>query len=140
MGIDSLQATRTVHWPPGPYVPRVDRFGSPVHQVAGSPDFLMFILDTILIGGLRFVFDKIAAAVDTELNDDTHLRDELLAAQMRVELGEMSEADFEVFEADILARLREIRESRQGAGPAELKPSEYTITGIDATFEGDEHT
>ena len=27
----------------------------------------MFILDTILIGGLRFVFDKIAAAVDTEL-------------------------------------------------------------------------
>ena len=31
----------------------------------------MFILDTMLVGGLRFVFDKIAAAVDTELNDDT---------------------------------------------------------------------
>jgi hypothetical protein len=100
----------------------------------------MFILDTLVIGGLRFVFDKIAAAVDTELNDDTHLREELLAAQMRVELGEMSEQDFEAFEADILARLREIRDRRQGSAPAALSPSEYKITGIDATFEGDEHT
>jgi Gas vesicle protein G len=100
----------------------------------------MFILDTLVIGGLRFVFDKIAAAVDTELNDDTHLREELLAAQMRVELGEMSEKDFEAFEADILARLREIRDRRQGSAPAALSPSEYKITGIDATFEGDEHT
>ena len=99
----------------------------------------MFILDTVLIGGLRFVFDKIAAAVDTELNDDTHLREELLAAQMRVELGEMSQADFEVLEADVLARLREIRDRRQG-GAAALSPSDYKITGIDASFEGDEHS
>ena len=100
----------------------------------------MFILDSVLIGGLRFVFDKIAAAVDTELNDDTSLREQLLAAQMRVELGELSQDDFEVFEADILARLREIRDRRQGSGPAALSPTEYKITGIDATFEGDEHT
>ena len=100
----------------------------------------MFILDTILVGGLRFVFDKIAAAVDTELNDDTHLRDQLLAAQMRVELGEMSEGEFEVFEADILARLREIRDRRQGAGAATLSPNDYKITGIDATFGGDENS
>jgi hypothetical protein len=98
----------------------------------------MFILDTILVGGLRFVFDKIAAAVDTELNDDAHLRDQLLAAQMRVELGEMSEDEFQVFEADILARLREIRDRRQGAGT--LSPGDYKITGIDATFGGDEHS
>jgi hypothetical protein len=100
----------------------------------------MFLLDALLIGGLRFVFDKIATAVDTELNDDTALRDQLLAAQMRVELGEMSEQDFASLEADILARLREIRDRRQGSGPAALSPSEYKITGIDATFEGDEHT
>ena len=98
----------------------------------------MFILDTVLIGGLRFVFDKIAAAVDTELNDDTALREQLLAAQMRVELGELGEKEFAVLEADILVRLREIRDRRQGGGAA-LSPSEYTITGIDATFEGDEH-
>jgi hypothetical protein len=100
----------------------------------------VFILDTMLIGGLRFVFDKIAAAVDTELNDDTALHEQLVAAQMRVELGELSQTEFEAFEADILARLREIRERREGGAPAALSPSDYKITGIDATFEGDEHT
>ncbi|MDQ3212137.1 MAG: gas vesicle protein GvpG [Acidobacteriota bacterium] len=97
----------------------------------------MFILDSILIGGLRFVFDKIAAAVDTELNDDTALRDQLLAAQMRLELGELTLAHFDEIEADVLARLREMRERRQGAGAATLSPNEYKITGIDATFEGE---
>jgi hypothetical protein len=100
----------------------------------------MFILDSILIGGIRFVLDKVAAAVDTELNDDTALREQLLAAQMRAELGEISQDEFAALEADILARLREIRERRQGSEPAALSPSEYKITGIDATFEGDEHT
>jgi len=98
----------------------------------------MFILDSVLIGGLRFVFDKIAAAVDTELNDDTALREQLLAAQMRVELGEMDEQEFAAFERDIVARLREIQERRQG-GAAALSPKDYTITGIEATIEGDEH-
>jgi hypothetical protein len=100
----------------------------------------MFILDSMLIGGLRFVFDKIAAAVDTELNDDTALREQLLAAQMRMELGEMTQAEFDELEADILARLREIRDRRQGAGAATLSSEDYRITGIDATFEGDEHS
>jgi hypothetical protein len=100
----------------------------------------MFILDSMLIGGLRFVFDKIAAAVDTELNDDTALREQLLAAQMRMELGEMTQAGFDELEADILARLREIRDRRQGAGAATLSSTDYRITGIDATFEGDEHS
>jgi hypothetical protein len=99
----------------------------------------MFILDTLFVGGLRFVLDKIAAAVDTELNDDTALREQLLAAQMRVELGEMTQDAFEELEADILARLREIRERHQGGAAAAISPKDYKITGIDASFEGDEH-
>ena len=86
------------------------------------------------------MLDKVAAAVDTELNDDTALREQLLAAQMRVDLGELSQEEFEVLEADILARLRDIRDRRQGSAPAAISPREYKITGIDATFEGDEHT
>ena len=96
----------------------------------------MVIIDTLLIGGIRFVLDKVAAAVETELNDDGALREQLLAAQMRVELGEMSQEEFDVFEADILARLREIRERRQGSGPVTVDPNEYKISGIEATFEG----
>ena len=99
----------------------------------------MFILDTALIGGLRFVLDKIAAAADSELNDASRLREELLAAQMRVELGEITEGEFARLEADILVRLREIRESQESRRRAEGAKDEYRITGIDATFEGDEH-
>ena len=96
----------------------------------------MLIIDTLLIGGVRFVLDKLAAAVDKEMNDDSALREQLLGAQMRVELGEMSEADFAQFEADILERLREIRDRRQAGGATNLSPQDYKVTGIDATFEG----
>lgn len=99
----------------------------------------MFILDTMFIGSLRFVLDKIAAAVDTELNDDTAVREQLLAAQMRAELGELTQEEFERLEADLLARLREIRDRRQGGEPAALSPTDYKVTGIEATFEGDDH-
>ena len=51
----------------------------------------MLIVDCLLIGGIRFVLDKVAAAVETEMNDDSVLREQLLAAQMRVELGEMTQ-------------------------------------------------
>jgi hypothetical protein len=99
----------------------------------------MFLLDSLLVGGLRFVLDKVAAAVDTELNDETALREQLLAAQMRLELGEITQQEFDVIETDLLARLREIRDRRQGSEAATLSPQDYTITGIEATFEGDEH-
>lgn len=96
----------------------------------------MLIIDSLLISGIRFVLDKVATAVDTEMNDDTALREQLLAAQMRRELGELTPQEFEVLEADILARLREIRESRQGSGAASLSPQDYKITGVEASFEG----
>jgi hypothetical protein len=99
----------------------------------------MFLLDSLLVGGLRFVLDKVAAVVDSELNDDTALREQLLAAQMRVELGEMTEDEFAALESEILVRLREIRERQSGMPAAGDSPQDYKITGIEATFEGDEH-
>ena len=102
----------------------------------------MLIVDSLLISGIRFVLDKVAAAVETEMNDDSALREQLLAAQMRVELGEMSQEAFDSFEADILARIREIRERQRGGEIAIESPSDMRdmiVTGIDATFEGDEH-
>ena len=90
----------------------------------------MIILDTILWGGIRFVLTKIVDAVDAEMNDEDRLREELLAAQMKVELGELSEEQFAELERVILQRLRKIREERIGAAP---KPGEYKVTGVDAS-------
>ena len=75
----------------------------------------MFILDSLLIGSLRFVLDKVAAAVETEMQDDTALRERLLEAQMRLELGEISEEEFAEAERDLLARIREIKGRQPGA-------------------------
>jgi hypothetical protein len=90
----------------------------------------MLIIDRLLTGGIKFVLDKIAAAVDVELNDDGRVREELLAAQMRLEVGEISPEEFAVLEAELLRRLREIRE-RQETG-------EMKVTGVEATTYSDE--
>ena len=97
----------------------------------------MLIVDRMLVGGIKFVLGKVAAAVEAELNDDSHLREELLAAQMRLELGEMTPEEFAGFESGILARLREIRERQLAAAGAEasLSPAsgDVKVTGVEAT-------
>jgi hypothetical protein len=95
----------------------------------------VIILDTLLVGGIKFVLRKIVDAVESQLNDDTVLHEELLAAQMRLELGEITQEEFAVVEADLLARLREIRERQRGVTP---EPGEMRITGIEATTFADE--
>ena len=96
----------------------------------------MFILDSLLIGSLRFVLDKVVAAAEAELNDDTTLRDRLLEAQMRLELGEISEEEFAVIERDVLAAIREIKRPQQGALTMSAKDR---ITGVDIeSFETDD--
>ena len=99
----------------------------------------MLIIDSLIVSGVRFVLDKIAAAVETELNDDTVLRERLLDAQMRLELGEMTQEEFDTLEVDILARIREIKERQRGGESAVISPKDMKVTGIEATFEGDEH-
>lgn len=94
----------------------------------------MIILDTLLIGGLRFVLGKIASAVEAEMTDDSGLREALLAAQMRLELGEITEAEFVEIERDLLARINEIRGQRT---PAAVPSSgKWTVAGVD--FAGEE--
>ena len=95
----------------------------------------MIILDRMMAGGIKFVLGKIASAVEADLNDDDRLREELLAAQMRLELGEMTQDEFRALEADLLARLREIRARRMGETPEQ---GEMKVTGVEASIhEGD---
>lgn len=92
----------------------------------------MLIIDTLVIGGLKFVLRRIAEAVDAQLNDVDAIREELLAAQMRLELGEISEADFAEVERELLARLRAIRERDEDETGGSIR-----ITGIDVSVADD---
>jgi gas vesicle protein GvpG len=95
----------------------------------------MFILDSLLIGSLRFVLDKVVAAAEAEMNDDSALRDQLLEAQMRLELGEITEEEFAGIERDVLAAIREIKRPQQAA--LTMSPKDK-IAGVDIeSFESD---
>jgi hypothetical protein len=98
----------------------------------------VFLLDSLLVGGLRFVLDKVATVVDAELNDETALRTRLMEASEQLDAGELSQDEFDALEADVFARLREIRQNRgEAAGIAGTDG--VTVTGIEASIEGDEH-
>jgi hypothetical protein len=95
----------------------------------------VIILDTLLLGGIKFVLGKIAAAVDAELSDDTALKEELLEAQMRLEMGELSDEEFTRIEREILDAIRVVRERVRGS---EDETGELKVTGIEATTWSDE--
>lgn len=103
----------------------------------------MFIFDRLLVGGIRFVLDKLGNIADAELNDSEKLRERLLDAQMRFELGELSQDELSAIEGAVLQRLREIEEERRaqsggGGGIADLSSPDTTVTGIEISFGGDD--
>jgi gas vesicle protein GvpG len=96
----------------------------------------MIVLDTLLIGGLRFVLGRLAEAVEAEMDGDASLREELLAVQMRLELGEITETEFVATERALLDRIAEIRERRPDAAAAPR--GGLRVTGVEVTFEDGE--
>ena len=90
----------------------------------------MFILDSLMISGIRWALETALTAAEAEMNDDSVLREQLLEAEMRREMGEISDGEFRDIEADLLARIREIKERREGgSGPLEFgggQPVSYT--------------
>ena len=73
----------------------------------------MFLLDDLLLApvhGLVFIARKVQEVVDQELNDETVIKQDLLELQMRLELEEISEAEYAEREAELFARLRAVKE------------------------------
>jgi hypothetical protein len=95
----------------------------------------VFILDSLLIGSLRFVLDKVVAAAEAEMQDDSALRERLLEAQMQLELGEISDEEFAETERDVLARLRELK----GGEGALTMPRAEKIAGVEIEAFSEPH-
>ena len=92
----------------------------------------MFLLDSLLIDGLKFVMGKLLQVAEAELNDDTVLRERLIDAQMRLEQGELSLEEFSEIEQDVFARLREIRGGRTEAISMTSNDSSVNTVEIEA--------
>lgn len=96
----------------------------------------MLIVDSLIISGVKFVLTRIAEAVETEMYDESHLKDELLAAQMKLELGEIDDEEFAAIEEQVLAGLREIGERKRGIAPDQKSdaPRTFSIESVSADF------
>jgi hypothetical protein len=64
---------------------------------------------TLPMAGMKFVFQQIADLADKELNDEGTLREQLLLLQLQLEEGDIDQDDFAEREAELLARMREIK-------------------------------
>lgn len=105
----------------------------------------MFLLDSLMISGIKWALQTTITAAEAEMNDDSALREQLLAAEMSREMGEISDAEFVEIEADLLGRIREIKERREGgSGPLAFgagaeaidKPDDSTFQ-VEASVSGD---
>lgn len=80
----------------------------------------MLLIDDLLllpikgpVAGFRWIMKQVQTMADSELMDDQIWKERLIELQMRLELGEISEEDYAAEEAEIFARLREIRMARE---------------------------
>ena len=74
----------------------------------------MFLLDSLMFSGISWTLKTVLTAAEAEMNDDTALREQLLAAEMQRETGEITDEDYAEIERDLLARIREIKDRREG--------------------------
>jgi len=95
----------------------------------------MFLLDSLLINGISFVLDKVAAVADAELHDPERQRERLLEAQMKLESGEITDEEFGVIEADVFQKLREIKARTQPEDT--IVDDEHRVAGVEITVDDD---
>lgn len=96
----------------------------------------MFLLDSLLIGGIRFVLDKVSTIAEQEINDPERQRERLLEAQLKLESGEIDDAEFAVIEADVFERIREIKARTKAEDT--VVDDEHRIAGVEISVADDE--
>ena len=80
----------------------------------------MFLLDDILlfplkapIAGFQWIMKQIQTMANEELLNDQPWKERLIELQMRLELGEITEEQYTVEEAQVFQALRDIRARRE---------------------------
>ena len=77
---------------------------------------VLFFPVTGPVAGIRWALGKVQAVVEEELTDDTSVKQELMELQLKLELGDIDDAEFVKREAALMQRLREVREWRERLG------------------------
>jgi len=107
----------------------------------------MFLIDDLLlmpINGMKFVFRTLARTAEEQYTDDAPVKERLLELQLKLESGEVSEAEYVNEEAAILRELREIQNRKremaglppeEARGPFSGKVGEGSGASLTVEFE-----
>jgi len=68
------------------------------------------------VAGIEWSLRQVQRIVDEELTDDAPIKEELMELQLRLEAGDISDAEYVQEEARLMTRLREVREWRERLG------------------------
>ena len=68
------------------------------------------------IAGIRWSLGQVQTVVETELTDDSAIKQELMELQMLVELGDIDDEEYKRREARLMQQLREVRAWREHFG------------------------
>jgi len=77
---------------------------------------MAFIIDDILLSPLKltvWIGKKLWESAYQEMTDESKIHEELLQLQMRYEVGEISEEEYEKEEARLMERLEAIRKMKE---------------------------
>lgn len=73
------------------------------------------------IAGIRYCLEKVAEVAEHEMWDEEPVREELILVNEAYEEGRLSEEDFREREAELLARLRQIKERTKAQARADAE-------------------
>lgn len=79
---------------------------------------ILFFPITAPVAGIRWSLNKVRQVAEEELTDDSSVKQELMELQMQLELGDITDDEYVEREAELMRRLREVREWRERLGRA----------------------
>lgn len=68
------------------------------------------------VAGIRWSLEMVERTAREELTDDTAIKQELMELQLALESGEIDDAEYLSREANLMARLRDVRHWREQFG------------------------
>jgi hypothetical protein len=79
---------------------------------------VLFFPITGPVAGIRWSLNKVVQVAEEELTDDAPVKQELMELQMKLELGDIDDAEYVERERALMVRLREVRAWREKLGKA----------------------
>jgi len=77
----------------------------------------MFLLDDLLLAPLKgviFIANKINEVLEKEMSDEGAVKERLMALQLKFEMDEIDEEEYDRREDELLKKLERIRADKQG--------------------------